>query len=84
MLLFNPILIMHHQPAILTSPKKRKAKLKSRKISASGILQLDKMAHILKNEFETLALLCLVVVRSNFKFLGKKPSSLFNYDKRLT
>ena len=84
MLLFNPILITHHQPAILNSPKKRKTKLNSRKINAFGILQLDKIAHILKNEFETLDRLCLVVVESNFKFWGKKPSSLFNYGKRLT
>ena len=36
--LFNLTLIMHRQPGILNSPKKRKTKFKSRKINASGTI----------------------------------------------
>ena len=62
LLLFNPILIMHRQPAFLTSAKKRKKKKKNKSKQVTKntciryCLQLDKMIHISKNEFETLKL----------------------------
>ena len=54
MLLFNLTLVMRRQPSILTLPKKMKNKIQiTQNKCIRYCLQLDKMTHISKNEFET-------------------------------